>query len=161
MTGATQISGGSFGTTIDAVQAILGGNYDCKSDLQPFLDTADTMVNQMLDCASQRGFTYTAEQLQTIEGWLSAHYYAQMDQLYKSKTTGGASAVFQGQTAMGLNSTLYGQQAISLDPSGCLASFSNPQVARGAWLGRPCCRGRTRPSSTAGAGWTGDLGNGG
>jgi hypothetical protein len=60
------------------------------------------------------------------------------DKAYQSKSTGGASGTFQGQTGMRLESTDYGQAAMILDVTGRLASRSQgrtrPTVA---WGGKP------------------------
>lgn len=125
-------------TTSSAVIAILvtGKNYDGTTDLTAFIETATAMVDSVVECATAKGVTLSSTLLEVIERWLSAHYYAHADQLYKSKQTGRASATFQGETKMGLDSTQYGQTAKSLDPSGCLASLSEgSKRAQLVWLG--------------------------
>jgi hypothetical protein len=124
-------------TNSAAVQSLLGPNYDCTTDLTPFIQTANGMADRVAACAAAKGKALTPQELQSIEGWLAAHFYAQMDQLYKSKSTGGASASFQGETGKGLESTLYGQSALMADYSGCLTVISKRQVARLNWLGKP------------------------
>jgi hypothetical protein len=95
------------------------------------------MVDEVVTCAASRSVTLSSTLLELIERWLAAHFYAQSDQLYQSKNTGGAGASFQGQTAMGLSNTSYGQQAKMLDISGCLAAFDKGTQARMYWLGKP------------------------
>jgi microcystin degradation protein MlrC len=59
-----------------------------------------------------------------IELLLSAHFLSMRDQRVKVEKTGDASFTYQGMTGMGLEATLYGQQAIALDCSGVLANLS-------------------------------------
>lgn len=107
-------------TNADAVKAILKGNYDAASapDLTPFISAANTLVNQ-LDTADT-GNLADDDTLTTLETWLGAHFYQVMDNGYQSRSTGKASGSFRGQTQMYLDSTLYGQQAKILDPTGFL-----------------------------------------
>jgi hypothetical protein len=119
-----------------AVAAILGRNYDEATDLSPFIETAYLMVNKVVLCAARKGATTTAEGLEIIERWLAAHYYGCHDQFYTSKSTGGASASFQGQTGMRLEATFYGQTALGLDDTGCLEALSKRNTASMVWLGK-------------------------
>lgn len=118
------------------VEAVLGDNYNGTTNLTPFIDAANAIVNRVATCATDKGETLTATELELIERWLAAHLYAQMDPTYASKSTAGASASFHGQTAMGFDSTLYGQTATRLDFSGCLENLDKTQVVTAAWLGK-------------------------
>lgn len=120
-------------TTVKAVEAILGGNHDGRTDLDPFIATA-TVLADRID-AKDGGILSTAA-LERIEAYLAAHFYCHADQLKQSETRGRASAVYQGQTGMGLRSTQYGQAAIDLDYSGTLASLGK-KAASLSWLGLP------------------------
>lgn len=125
-------------TDSQKVKGVLGVNYG-SIDLAPFMDTANVVVTRVAACAIGRSITLTAAELELIERWLSGHFYAMADQLYTSKSTGGASGTFQGQTGMYLESTIYGQTAMRLDWSGCLQAIGGPErkVAGGFWLGKP------------------------
>lgn len=123
-------------TTSAAVQGVLGDDYDGSTSLTPFIDTATAMVDRVATCATSRDRTLTSAELELIERWLAGHLYAMSDQPYQSKTTGRASATFQGRTGMYLEATKYGQTAVNVDYSGCLASISKRRVARGVWLGK-------------------------
>ncbi len=127
----------SWRTTEEAVKIILGDNYDDSSSLEGFIETAKVMTDEMVTCAASRGVSHSAALLERIEAYLAAHFYGHADQFYTEKKTGDADAVFQGKTEMGLQSTQYGQTAISLDKSGCLMTFSKgaPRVGV-AWLGK-------------------------
>ena len=78
--------------------------------------TATLLVDDIASCDS----SVSAARLEIIERWLAAHYYAVRKGKYESKKTQDASAKFQGKTGMRIDSTFWGQQAISLDPTGCL-----------------------------------------
>lgn len=127
-------------TTASAVESVLaaGGDYDeeRRPSLMPFIDTAAAITSRVQQCAARKGKALTLEELELVERWLAAHAYAQSDKPYTSKSTEGASASFSGQTGMGLDSTLYGQMALRVDPSGCLAAIDKRQQAGGFWLGR-------------------------
>lgn len=131
-------------TTAAAVKLILAPakDYDTglAADLTPFIDTASAMVDDIVSCITAKGGTaLTAARLELIERWLAGHYYKVSDKTYSSRSTADASGAFDGQTAMYLESTLYGQTAIRLDSSGCLdaAGGKEQKVASAIWLGRP------------------------
>ncbi len=124
-------------TTPGLVKEILGNNYDQGSavrsapSLAPYIRTANILVNQLVARAAAAGRTaIDTPTLNEIELWLAAHAYTQMDPLYKSRSTGGASGSFADQS--------YKDMAISLDPTGLLVDILNPKkVAVGAmWLGK-------------------------
>ena len=124
------------------VKDVLGDNYGAKRDgslpsVRIFIKGASIIVDQMLACASRKGRTVTTAEAEYIECLMAAHLYMMSDKAYASRSTVQASASFQGQTGMGFESTDYGQQAMRVDPSGCLANIDKRQVAGGAWLGKP------------------------
>lgn len=133
-------------TTPALVAALLGMNYDRvrTPDLNQFIAPATMIVDQIKAKAAVKGVAYTdsanpgdSSQLETIERWLAAHYYAQQDPLYTSRSTQGATGSFQvGQLGKGFASTQYGANAMDLDFSGVLKNINGQQKARGAWLGR-------------------------
>lgn len=130
-------------TNASAVEAILLDQYDRdgRPDLDPFISTATALADWVEGEDADGDLTVTL--LERIEAFLAAHFYAHANQLLQSKSTGGASGAFQGQTAMWLNSTQYGQTAMVLDVTGRLAGQVKA-MADGArpkagvtWLGRP------------------------
>jgi len=130
-------------TNANAVKALLlpGRDYDSEQapSLNPFIETASAMVDDVVSCMAAKGATaYPAKRLELIERWLAAHYFKVSDKGYSSRSTEGASGNFDGQTAMYLESSLYGQTALRLDPSGCLdaAGGKELKIAGGGWLGR-------------------------
>ncbi len=98
---------------------------DCDLDLSIFITTASSIVDSIATCASAKNKTLTSSQLTDIETWLAAHLYSIRDQPYASKSTGQASASFQGKTGMYLDSTHWGQTAMLLDTSGCLSIMNS------------------------------------
>lgn len=123
-------------TTESAVKAILGDHYDGSSSLLPFIDTATILVDR-IDLADTAG-EMTDAALEMVERYLSAHFYTHADMIAQSRSTGGASGSFQGQTQMGFDATLYGQTAKRLDTTGTLVNLDQPLRPRAkmAWLGK-------------------------
>jgi hypothetical protein len=124
-------------TTPDAVKAVLGYDYDTANSpsLVPYIDAAAAVVTRVVNCATLKETPLTADEAELVERWVAAHFYQQSDQGYTSRSTGGASGSFQGQTGMYFESTKYGQSAVMLDPSGCLTSIAARRSAGGYWLG--------------------------
>lgn len=128
-------------TTSTLVQGILINDYDKKTDLAPYIDSASVIIDRVLACATRRGVTLSATELELMERWLAAHAYAQMDRLRKKQEIhagpGKVVGEYQGQWGMYLDSTSYGQFAQSLDASGCLAAIGRQKRASMHWLGLP------------------------
>ncbi len=123
-------------TTVELVQGILGGDWDGTTDLTPYINSATVVITRVAACAVSRGVAVTTEELEIIERWLSAHFYGQSDKPYIEKRTERAMGKFAGETGMGFDSTLYGQTAMRIDPSGCLAALNKRQRAQVNWLGK-------------------------
>lgn len=132
-------------TTIAAVQAVLGDNYGPflngqLPDLQQFIDTASPIVDQAVIFSrrkrpSWRCLNSTLAEL--VERWLAAHFYGVMDRMYAQRSTGeGASGGFDGKTGQGFESTIYGQQALRIDVSGCLDIIDKKKFASAFYGGR-------------------------
>lgn len=132
----------SVRTTSDAVISILrlgseGGDYDDANDpsLIPYIESAASVVDDVVTNATAKGVTLSAAKRELIERWLAAHMYCLSDQTYAREKTGDAEGLAHGQTGMFLESTRYGQNALMLDPSGCLRELSNGKTVTFAWLG--------------------------
>lgn len=123
---------------------------DPDISMVPFIAAANDLVD-WLDTVDEGALSTTT--LTKIEKWLSAHFYAIRDQQYTSKSTGGASGSFQGQTGMVLLSTYWGQMACTLDTTGLLAQRSKEveeggkRKAQVKWLGTAADS--TRPDERA------------
>lgn len=117
---------------------------DAVTDLQvsEFIDIATSLVDKV--CLSSG---YGAEQLEKIERYLAAHFYA----LYRPRPAQeNAGAVGeqkeQIKVDLGLRVTKYGQTAMLLDTAGNLARLQNsqddavgkPQKRKIVWLGTGC-----------------------
>lgn len=138
-------------TTSALVLGVLGVNYDTRRapSLTPYIDTASVVTDRVEECAEAKDEALTATELELVERWLAAHFYAHTDQLLQSKQTSDAGGTFQGTAAMFFTRTAYGQAAVTIDHSGCLADIQaeaqqavdNPSAAAGAisasWLGKP------------------------
>lgn len=124
-------------TTSSDVIALLtpGKAYDGSSDLTLFISTADTWIRRMIACAATKGITIADEDIAIIAAWLAAHAYVMSDETYTEKNTDRSGGKFKGRTAMRLEASLYGQTAMSLDPSNCLETINNPSKVVGAFWG--------------------------
>lgn len=122
------------------VQGVLrsgpGGDYDGTTDLTPYIDAASLIVSRVATCATNKGIPLTTDELEMIERWLAAHLYAMSDQPYLEKETERARGKFQGVTKMHFEATKYGQTAIDLDASRCLAAINSGKFVRIDWLGK-------------------------
>lgn len=123
-------------TTTTLVQSALLGDYDGTADLSFFVTQASVMLTNMVTCATKKGITITEDNLQVIETYLAAHYYAIADRILTQKTTGRSAATFAGVFEKGLALTPYGQAAMDLDPSGCLSAMTKRNTIGGFWLGK-------------------------
>lgn len=114
------------------VEDILGRNYIPGVDLTPYIEVASAVVSRVNTCAVAKGYTLTSSELELIERWYAAWVYTDMDPLYRSKSTGGASGSFDTDPKQ----KRYLRQAIALDPSGCLAGIVSGHTAGAVWLGK-------------------------
>ena len=127
-------------TSEKAVRKIVNTSTDYS--LTPFIETAHIVVDRIESNDSDG--VMTAGELEVVERWLSAHFYSIQDQMLSARSTEGASGTFQGTTAMYLESTTYGQQAILLDETGYLENLNKKAKAETAsratasmvWLGK-------------------------
>ena len=108
---------------------------EAEHDLEQFITHANALVDRVNTCATGKSITLTSTELEIIETYLAAHFYALRYLQFSEKKTGRASVVIQGKTGMGLEATLWGQQALSLDPSGCLAEITGGNMPTVHWAG--------------------------
>lgn len=97
---------------------------DPAVDLTPFIMTATVLTTTA--CG---GHGYSDDgvnsQMEIIERWLAAHFYAIRDTQLTFAKAGTANVGFQTKLGLGLRLTSWGQQALILDTSGSLAAIEN------------------------------------
>jgi hypothetical protein len=125
-------------TTSQSVKAVLKRDYDSrrKPSLDPSIEWANIIVNRIVRCAARKNLIVDPSELEIIERWLAAHEYMSSDQGYKANTTNRASATYQGETKMYIEGTKYGQNALLLDDTGCLAQIASRMTAEIGWMGK-------------------------
>lgn len=109
-------------TTVPAVQSIF--DADQCVDPRPFIITASALVDWLVGKDTAGELSTTLQE--RIECWLAAHFYEHHNRTrqYNSLSQNRASGTYQGQTAMVLMSTKYGQTACALDVTNRLAERS-------------------------------------
>lgn len=122
-------------TTVSDVRSVI--TTDPAIDPYSFIVTASHLVDHVV--SQDTDGVLTAAIQKDIETYIAAHLYALRDPQYRSKSTGSASASFQGQSGMRLDGTDWGQTAITLDLTGTLAALTEggPQKVEMHWLGKP------------------------
>lgn len=110
-------------TTTTAVGLIINTTLT-TAQIQAFIDTATLVVDANL---VDKGLS--TDLLTQIETWLTAHLLSMRDQRTSSRQIGDVSFTYQGQTGLGLDATLYGQQVKLLDTSGTLASLGKRRAS--------------------------------
>lgn len=135
-------------TTADNVRGII--EVDDEDDLTPFIDSADILVLQCC-ITDPEGVSlgYSDAQLEMIERWLAAHFYAVFEPRSFLDQVGELRQQIESKVNLRLEVTRYGQQAMLLDFHGGLAALSNglgkvvkkfPEVTgrkpKIAWLGQ-------------------------
>lgn len=94
------------------------------SELTPFIETAHLLINKTVTEASDAlGVDVGSELLTRIELWLSAHFASIRDKRVTVEKVGPAEFRYEGQSGTRLDGTRYGQQAISIDPTGALSQM--------------------------------------
>lgn len=117
-------------TTTGAVQAL--GNFPASLDLQPFIDTAVSIVD---DIEALGDSCMNAAKLELVERWLSAHFASMLSPMATSKSIAGASMSFEGvASGQGIASTRFGVQAMVVDCTGHLRRLENGPATM-QWLG--------------------------
>lgn len=95
------------------VRAII--SLDDSASLTPYIAAANLLVEEKLVSTGM-----SVARLTQVELWLSAHFAAIGNPQIQSETVGPAQVTYQQKLGLGLDATMYGQQAIVLDTSGRL-----------------------------------------
>lgn len=111
----------AFRTTTEEVEELTGIVSD-SSDLEIFIRTANVLVDNLL-----LGKGLSDETLAIIEAWLAAHFAKIREMHRSSEKIGDAQDQYQFKVGLNLQVTMYGQQALTMDPSGCLNSANKGQ----------------------------------
>lgn len=122
-------------TTQEEVRSVV--TSDPNINMAPFIKVASNLTDRV---ESQDSDSLLSDSLlEDIETWLAAHFYSIRDLAYHEKETGDAKAKFQGKTSMGLDATLWGQQAKTMDLTGTLTRLDTAPrpIASCSWLGKP------------------------
>lgn len=140
----------AYRTTGDKVADVLGDDYGKRASdaklpsLLPYIRMANTLVNRVKALASGgSGVTVLgniasdSDALELVETLLAAHFYCMNDKPLQSKSSGGASGSFQGQTGQGFTATMYGQNAMRMDYSRILSAIDTGKFAGLEWAGKP------------------------
>lgn len=127
-------------TTNALVEGIIEVNSAIS--LTPFIAAANSIVTQCCTGLASTLTAYTTEQLQTIETWLSAHFYTVREMRAERERAGSVEEKFQSKVDLGFNTSHYGQMATRLDWHGGLAALDkkalkgNFKIPSVAWLGK-------------------------
>lgn len=128
-------------TTVEAVEAIIEVD-ELILDIEPFIEAANSLVTRI--CVKDDS-DYSDADLELIERWLSAHFYAIRDPRLTEEGAGSVRARYESKVDLGFNLTRYGQQALLLDTEGGLAKLQNEILKGGrknvkmVWLGTDPC----------------------
>lgn len=106
-------------TDATAVQGIID-LADANDDLTPFIESAALVVDRIAALDSPPG----SAELELVERWLAAHYYAVYRQQPDTEKAGPVSEKKQFYVSHGLQTTMWGTQAMTLDSSGTLADIN-------------------------------------
>jgi hypothetical protein len=125
--------------------ALVAGIIDIQAgfDVSPFIATANQIVSNV--CGGS-GYSdgYVGSLMELIERWISAHLYTIFDNQLSMAKAGTVAVGYQYKVALGLNNSMYGQQAMILDYDLNLAKLENSaQVVRKInigvfWMGKKC-----------------------
>lgn len=102
----------------DEVLEIVGESKKFGQNIVPFITAANLIVTRSVATST----TPSAEELKEVERWLAAHLLAIADEDLRISSEGaeGLSVSYAQQIGKNLDGTVYGQQAMLMDPTGLL-----------------------------------------
>lgn len=110
---------------------LIGGAYEF-TDSSVYVKQAERSLQQAAVCSAE---LLASPLYETLKPLLIAHFYTLSNPSVTSKSINGASKSFSiASPGKGLNATLWGQQALALDTTGCLASTFGTKI-QFAWGG--------------------------
>lgn len=96
-------------------------------DLQPFVEVAEVLVDDLLADVG-----HSDALLRKIGVYLSAHFAYLKEGQVKSEKIGDSSTTFNMATGLGLESTTFGQMAMTLDSSKKLSTANDNSITSGS-----------------------------
>lgn len=112
-------------TMVKAIIRVPANRQGVPTDLTPFIDAANHMVDAVCLVVPTGGTTYTEAMLTRIETWLAAHFYAVDDPRSQRDRISSLTKEIETKVDLGLDVTRYGQMAMRLDVNGGLAALNN------------------------------------
>ena len=111
-------------TTQTLVEGIID-NFE-EFEMAPFIESANVLVTRVCSLKETTGGSlyYTDEDLELIERWLSAHFFAIRFPRSVSEQAGPVMERTQSKVDIGFDVTHYGQMALRLDTAGGLAALN-------------------------------------
>lgn len=100
-------------------------DYNDAASLSPFIQAATLLVDRI----EAKDATVADGLLLEIERWLAAHFYSVREQQVASERAGEVGENKQYWVGYGFQTTMYGSQAIMLDPTGLLAELNSKAKA--------------------------------
>lgn len=108
--------------TADDVERLLPETELSDADLSAFIEPAGRMYDDLVS-----GFNVAPDIRDDVVERLAAHLIATgPERQLSSASEGGGNVSFEGETGEGLRASTHGQIAITLDPTGQLASRDKP-----------------------------------
>ena len=102
------------------------------------IDAANLVVSEQLETLTP---SPSAAALELIERWLSAHFWAVYQQVAAQERAGSVGEMKQYRLDRGLETTMWGTQAMALDSTGTLARWNKqmkngtPNKVKVTWMG--------------------------
>lgn len=138
-------------------ESLVAGVIEVDEDipLTPFISAASILVDRVSAQSEKNKTLVNAiyflepkdssdpsvdQQLQTIETWLAAHFYAMRDPRPTQEGAGSVNVTYQSAVDLNLYTSHYGQMAMVLDVTNTLRNLSagKRHVASVSWLGKSC-----------------------
>jgi len=108
--------------TADDVEQLLPETKLSEADLSAFIEPASRMYDDLVS-----GYDVDPDVRDDVVERLAAHLIATgPERQLSSASESGGNVSFEGETGEGLRASTHGQIAITLDPTGQLASRDNP-----------------------------------
>jgi hypothetical protein len=118
-------------TTATRVEGII--EVDPDDTLTPFINSANRVVTRICEDTDD---AYTTDELEDIECWLAAHFYAVLRPAFVVESVDVMTTRIESKVDLGLSNTRWGIAAMAIDTFGNLANWNNEMVNRKPTDGR-------------------------